>query len=445
MSSTRMQLPPSWRLATLGEITARAVDQSGPTGREFTYVDISSVDNETKRIADPRTLAAAGAPSRARQRLQSDDVLVSMTRPNLNAVARVPRELDGAVGSTGFHVLRSTGVDPRWIAYAVQTHNFVEAMSSLVQGALYPAVRPNDIRSFPIPIPPIAEQRRIVAALEEHLSDLDAAFVSLERARANIVRCSSAAREAAFRGFPNVALGELLAAPLTNGRSVPTSEIGFPVLRLTALSAGKVLLSERKVGAWSEAEARPHVVREGDFLIARGNGSLNLVGRGGIVGPVNDDVAYPDTLIRARVNTDRVLHDYLRHAWDSLSVRRQIESYARTTAGIYKINQGHIESVLIPLPPSLTEQRAIAAHLELQLDGLARVDSEIDTQLARGRQLRQAILKRAFEGKLVPQNPADEPASGLLARLKDVPVSDNRSARPSPTKRVRSTSRRRRT
>jgi hypothetical protein len=91
-----------------GEVTVPKVDQGGPLAvGEFTYVDISSVDNKLKRITEYKTLAVEAAPSRAKQHLKSGDVLVSMTRPNLNAVAIVPPELDGAVGSTGFHVLRA--------------------------------------------------------------------------------------------------------------------------------------------------------------------------------------------------------------------------------------------------------------------------------------------------------------------------------------------------
>jgi type I restriction enzyme S subunit len=85
--------------------------------------------------------------------LNSGDVLVSLTRPNLNAVAIVPDQLDGAIGSTGFHVLRSKWILPEYLYYLVQTDEFVNAMSSLVQGALYPAIRPKDVRGFAFTLP----------------------------------------------------------------------------------------------------------------------------------------------------------------------------------------------------------------------------------------------------------------------------------------------------
>ena len=105
----------------LGDLTETRVEQSGPQGREFTYVDIGSIDRDTKRIVDPKVLQSSKAPSRARQVLKAGDVLVSMTRPNLNAVALVPPDLDSAIGSTGFHVLRARDAAPGFLFYAVQT------------------------------------------------------------------------------------------------------------------------------------------------------------------------------------------------------------------------------------------------------------------------------------------------------------------------------------
>ena len=151
---------------TIGELTEARVEQSGPNGYEFTYVDISSINRETKRVEEPKTIPASKAPSRARQLLRAGDVLVSMTRPNLNAVAIVPPDLDGSIGSTGFHVLRAKDSEPGFLYYAVQTPAFIDAMCRKVQGALYPAVRPKDISSFVIPNLTLDAQRAAVAEIE---------------------------------------------------------------------------------------------------------------------------------------------------------------------------------------------------------------------------------------------------------------------------------------
>src|SRR5215208_2292997 len=140
-------LPAGWVKTSIDKVVITKVEQRKPLPNEdFYYIDISSIDRTAKKIINPQELACENAPSRARQIVSSGDVLVSMTRPNLNAVAMIPDELDGQIASTGFDVLRAIDIDSRWLYYLVRSNDFVTAMSNLVQGALYPAVRPRDIR-----------------------------------------------------------------------------------------------------------------------------------------------------------------------------------------------------------------------------------------------------------------------------------------------------------
>jgi type I restriction enzyme, S subunit len=218
-------------------------------------------------------------------------------------------------------------------------------------------------------------------------------------------------------GWTWVTVDQLTVESLANGRSTRDAMNGFPVLRLTALKDGEIDLSERKIGAWTESEARPYLVKEGDFFVSRGNGSLRLVGRGGLVVGEPDAVAYPDTLIRVRVSSEGADPRYLRQIWDSSVIRAQVEAAARTTAGIYKINQRHIGGFILPLPP-IEEQRRIAAEVE-RLSSVIKVsEALIDRSLKRAERLRQAVLKLAFEGRLVEQDPTDEPASVLLEHIR---------------------------
>lgn len=208
---------------------------------------------------------------------------------------------------------------------------------------------------------------------------------------------------------------QLLSTGLANGRSVKTDDSGFPVLRLTALKDRVIDLSERKGGAWTYSEAKRFLIKKGDFLVARGNGSLRLVGRGGLVLGKPDAVAYPDTLIRIRLCTGVDIR-YFAIAWHSSFLREQVERFAKTTAGIYKVNQADLSKCFIPLPP-IAEQTRIRRETE-SLESTARRNRELTTRsLVRSKRLRQSILKWAFEGKLADQDPNDEPAAALLARI----------------------------
>jgi type I restriction enzyme S subunit len=194
-------LPPGWARTTLGEVTVPQVPQGPPRpGAAFTYIDISSIDNVGKRIVGPRVLEAGEAPGRARQHVRAGDVLVSLTRPNLNAVALVPPELDGSIASTGFHVLRGLGVLPEWLLTVVRSRPFVEAMSRIVQGALYPAIRPDDVRSYPLDLPPLPEQGRIVARAALLSERARKARAQLEAAAALLDQLDRAVFARAVRG-----------------------------------------------------------------------------------------------------------------------------------------------------------------------------------------------------------------------------------------------------
>ncbi len=206
-------------------------------------------------------------------------------------------------------------------------------------------------------------------------------------------------------GWCWAAVDELLSEGLTNGRSVPTDDAGFPVLRLTALRGGEFDLAQRKGGAWTAAEARPYLVQEGDFLVSRGNGSIDLVARGGLVRGRPDPVAFPDTLIRVRVHR-MLLRDYLALVWAGPGVRRQIERRAKTTAGIYKVSQGDLERVVLPVPP-IGEQDVIVRTTRGRLALLAERERSHGIAAAALQQLGQAVLARAFRGDLVPQATAE--------------------------------------
>ena len=133
----------------------------------FTYVDISSVDKDTKRIVEPQTLLVDDAPSRARKEIKANDVLVATVRPNLNGVAIVPAQYDNQIASTGFCVLRSDTekLDPNYLFYFTQTDHFISHLTELSTGAGYPAVSDEDILDTRIPLPPLTEQKRIASLL----------------------------------------------------------------------------------------------------------------------------------------------------------------------------------------------------------------------------------------------------------------------------------------
>jgi type I restriction enzyme S subunit len=135
----------------------------------FTYIDLSAVNPATKTITGAREIVCSEAPSRARQLVIAGDVLVATVRPNLNGIAKITAEYDGATVSTGFCVLRprSDLLFSNYLFHWVKSPEFVTDMVRKATGASYPAVSDRIIRESTIPVPPLVEQRRIAAILDQ--------------------------------------------------------------------------------------------------------------------------------------------------------------------------------------------------------------------------------------------------------------------------------------
>lgn len=456
---THGELSHGWARSSLRDVAHVVRGRVSPQERpELPFVGMDHIEPHTTEI---RETVPAHTMRSAAVHFKPGDVLYGRLRPYLNKVACA--DFEGLASAEFIPLTPPAGILPRFLLYRLHSSDFVSFASHLDEGDR-PRVDYQQIGEFAIEVPPLAEQHRIVEAIESYFTRLDDAVATLERVQRNLKRYRASVLKAAVEGrlvpteaelaraegreyepamallqrvrsegagdfeidernppllpdgWTRVKLATLLAEPLINGRSVKTASSGFPVLRLTALRGPHVDLSEHKVGDWSAKEAAPFLVRDGDFLVARGNGSIDLVGRGALVPSVVEPMAFPDTMIRVRPSA-AMNHRFFVHLWNSALVRRQIERKAKTTAGIFKVNQRDLEDVSLPLPP-LAEQARIANEIELQLSRSEATEIVAAALPARINRLRQSILKWAFEGRLVDQDPSDEPASALLERIK---------------------------
>lgn len=168
-----------WTYKKLGEVCAhknkilRANKYYAPNDQIY-YIDISSIDNSQNIIISTTPYIFSDAPSRAQQIVEKGDILISLVRPNLKNIAIVTSNNKQLVASSGFCVLRSEAdTNNRYVFYIVRGENFTKHLLGRVQGANYPAVREEDIKNYIIPIPPLAEQERIVAELDLLSSIID--------------------------------------------------------------------------------------------------------------------------------------------------------------------------------------------------------------------------------------------------------------------------------
>ncbi|MFA6179954.1 MAG: restriction endonuclease subunit S [Candidatus Methylopumilus sp.] len=196
--------------------SANPIDIFG--GDDFSYIDIAAIDRLERTISNPQVVTAANAPSRARQLIKAGDILVSTVRPNLNTVAVVGSDFDGAVASTGFCVLRvkADQLHSGYLFHWIASENIVRHLSAVATGASYPAVSDKIIKSLPIALPALKEQKRITAILDK--AD------SLRRKRQQAIRLADNFLRAIFL--------DMFGDPVTNSRKWPEKGI-YEIAKVT--------------------------------------------------------------------------------------------------------------------------------------------------------------------------------------------------------------------
>ena len=135
---------------------------------QYRYIDLSSVDRDKHCILETQVVNADNAPSRAKQIILKDDVLVGTTRPLLKRYCIIPDDYDNNICSTGFCVLRAEKsiVLPRWIYHNVSSNDFFAHVELFQKGASYPAISDKELKEYKLPVPPLEVQREIVHILD---------------------------------------------------------------------------------------------------------------------------------------------------------------------------------------------------------------------------------------------------------------------------------------
>jgi type I restriction enzyme S subunit len=191
---------------------------------------------------------------------------------------------------------------------------------------------------------------------------------------------------------------------------------GHRILRINAVRPMRVDLDEIRYLDQLSGDSAGYYVEDGDLLFTRYNGSVELLGVAGMVRGCSQPTLHPDKLICVKTAGGQPLAAYLEIACNVGEARKHMRSRARTTAGQTGISGVDIREMPVPLPP-MAEQAEIVAEVERRLSIVDELEAQVAADLKRAGRLRQSILKRAFAGRLVPQDPSDEPAAKLLERI----------------------------
>lgn len=390
---------PRERIGSVVEETQEWTPLSAESQEPFRYIDIASIDSDQKRIHNASEIRPSEAPSRARQLVRSGDVLVSTVRPNLNAVAIVPDELDGATASTGLTVLRSnrTKLHPLYLYHWVRSPSFVRTMTARATGASYPAITDRIVKDSTLPLPPLAEQQRIAMILEK--AD------SIRRLRRKSLQVLDEFLRSQFletfgdpvrneKGWELSRIGDLV-VDVQYGTSAKanTERRGLPVLRMNNITrSGKIDLDEIKWCEVSPPELAKYTVRRGDMLFNRTN-SPELVGKTAVWN--RDDVfAFAGYLIRVRFDETRVLPEFVSSYLNSSSGKRMLFEKAQPSNNMSNISASGLKRLPIPLPPVDVQRQYLALYRQGTL-----IADHMEAAGLRSDSLFDSLVQRAFPGR----------------------------------------------
>jgi type I restriction enzyme S subunit len=423
------ELPSGWALAKIGDlISADGVFVDGD------WVESKDQDPDGDvRLTQLADIGEGGFRDRSRRFLTSDsaaalgctflaagDVLVARMPDPLGRACVFPGDRRPCVTAVDVCIVRSgsSGVDGRWLMWWINTPQFRHEILARQAGTTRKRISRRNLASIEFPVPPLGEQRRVVAVIEEQFSRLDAADDSLRRARQKLEALRERAISQAFSGdWPRTTLGEI--AEIVGGvtkdqkRQSDPSFVEVPYLRVANVQRGFLDLSEVTTIRVPAEKAEALQLRVGDVLFNEG-GDRDKLGRGWVWSGEIERCIHQNHVFRVRLQEG---FEPKFVSWHGNTFGRQwFEEHGRQTTNLASLNLTTLKSFPVPVPP-LGQQWRVVAEIEQRLSITDAMHVEIDRALRRSAALRRSILEQAFSGKLVPQDPSDEPAAVLLERI----------------------------
>lgn len=209
----------------------------------------------------------------------------------------------------------------------------------------------------------------------------------------------------------------------------------YPYLRVANVYRDRLDLSEVHLMELYGNELDKLRLQKDDLLIVEGNGSRSEIGRSALWLGEIENCVHQNHIIRVRFLAGK--SGYLNLYWNSPEGTKKISEKAASTSGLYTLSVSKITSISVPLPP-LSEQSEIINIADNLTSLISQTELSIQKDKIRASRLRQSILKQAFSGKLVPQDPNDEPASVLLQRIKNLRKQENTQTRVKSTMNTKS-------
>jgi type I restriction enzyme, S subunit len=432
MEETR--LPNSWTKTFLNEVVFKIVDGShNPPPKQAIGLPMLSAQNilnnrivfDSYRLINEKQFEEESK----RANVEEGDVLLTIVG-TIGRASIVPPKLPRFTLQRSVALIKPVLIDSKWLSFYLQSRICQNYFKVVEKGTAQKGVYLGSIKNIPVNLPPHPEQHRIVAKIEEMFSSLDKGIENLKTAQQQLKVYRQAVLKWAFEGKltnENVVDGELphgwqrktfndVCDKIGDiDHKMPKQvETGIPYVS-TKDFTDELKISFEKVKYISKDDyinlSRKIKPEKGDIIFPR----YGTIGKNILI-DFNKEFLVSYSCAVVKPNNNLIDSKYIYYYSLSPKIHDEIKKYTVETTQA-NIGIASIKRFIFLLPSTLEEQQAIVAEIESRLSVCDKIEEGIEHSLRQAESLRQSILKKAFEGKLVPQDPNDEPASVLLERI----------------------------
>jgi type I restriction enzyme, S subunit len=295
---------------------------------------------------------------------------------------------------------------PTFFNFYSQSDDYLTTVAKECTGTTRNRISRSNLGLTPIPVPPLAEQQRIVGLLDEAFEGIATAKANAEKNLQNARALFESHLQSVFtqrgKGWVETTLEKVLANQPQNGWSPPAenhSASGTPVLTLSSVTGFRFRPDKRKFTSAATESKKKYWVNNGDFLITRSN-TPELVGHVAIATGIEEPTIYPDLIMRMNPMPDHALTEFLYYQLRTPALRMEIMGRAQgANPTMKKISNGAVKTLPITMPPIATQQAIVETLNDLteETQRLARI---YERKLAALEALKKSLLHQAFTGEL---------------------------------------------
>lgn len=371
-------LKPGWSWEKFGDVVRLSKDRAANPEVEGIerYVGLEHIDPDDLRI---RRWGLVAEGITFTSRFKPGQVLFGKRRAYQRKVAVADFE---GVCSGDIYVFESANPKvllPELLPFICQTDRFFDHAVGTSAGSLSPRTNWTSLANFEFALPPLEEQRRI----SETLNAVEDTTEAIQSAQFRLDTVITSTLENVLQNINEQATLDQVLTDTSYGCSQKSSyePTGVPILRIPNVLRGELDLADLQWINLSDEDVNRYTVKDGDILLVRSNGNPDYVGRCVVVKAPIKAMVYASYLIRLRVNSKKVIPEFIAAVLNSPSIRRKLRGDVRSSAGNFNINTQGIKRQKIPLPTIENQTYLVNCLKQLHTTNVS-LDSRISSAVA---------------------------------------------------------------